>query len=141
MTSCSSLPKREKLFDYEKKGYTISLNSAPINLDEVYFGKHNYKKITKNSKTKTIDLIQKDKRSNFEYLRAIKTGESCRIDNLHLAKFELIIIDGTPLNPDSYSKVKLETSSIKTLNILNDSITQTKCRVNGDILFSKTNAR
>ena len=71
LTSCSSLPKREKLFDYEKKGYTISLNSAPINLDEVYVDKHNYKKITKNSKTKTIDLIQKDKRSSFEYLSAI----------------------------------------------------------------------
>ena len=140
LTSCSGLPKREKLFDLEKKGYTISLNSAQINLDEVYLDKNNYT-ISKNSKNKTIDLKQKNKLSSFGYLSEIKTGQIGRIDNLNLSKYELIIIDGTPINPDHYNKVKLETSSIETLNIVNDSITQTMCKVNGDILVIKTNAR
>jgi len=138
-TSCATT-KRVDLLKASENGYTINLNSKPINIKEIYLDRNNISNISKNRKLKIIDLTQKNVKSAFPYLSQITTIKGTEKTNIIPGEINVVVIDGEPIESENFNKVQIEVSSIKTINFVKIDSSYTFCRILDNIVLIQTNA-
>jgi hypothetical protein len=100
------------LAELEKKGYTIFLDSVPINLSYTYLNDNNILLVNQDRSNKTVKIIRKNKNAgliSFDELLAQKSY-STKIDHL--------VVNNSSIDSLEISKIKFESGSIKYIRLL-----------------------
>ncbi len=130
-----------ELVQLEKKGYSITLDSAPIKLSLTYLNKDNILEIKKDKKRRIINIIRKNKNSTFFSI------EDLRAKNNYPLELQYITVDGKVLDSVEISETKFESESITSIRLLTqkdyqgkefDDLPQVKEAVGNGILIINT---
>ena len=143
MLSCSSFNKfsRYEIVEIEKNGKSVTLDSVPIKFELTYLNQNNISNIKIDKKTKTINIIQKDKKTEFYSIDDLKT------QNKYNTKIDKITINGSVLDSLEISKVRFEKESIQYIRLLTqkdysgkeyDDLPQVRETIGNGILIIKT---
>jgi hypothetical protein len=130
-----------ELSELQQQGYSISLDTKPIDLSNTYLDIENILTVKQNKSTKEIEIARKDKSTNF-----ISLDELLRQKNYN-SKIDYFIINNLQIDYSEVSKVKFENGSIKYFRLLTqkdyqgkeyDNLPQVKERIGKGMLIVNT---
>lgn len=101
-----------ELSQLQQKGYSITLDTKPIDLSYTYLNVENIQSVSQNKSTKKIEIIRKDKSTTFISLSELI------IEKNYNSKIDYFVINSLQINHSEISKIKLENGSIKYLRLL-----------------------
>jgi len=142
--SCSTNKIGFSQFDFsqlEKNGYSISLDSKPIDLTNTYLNNENILSVNQNKSAKTIEIIRKDKDINFISLNDLL------IQKKYNNKIDHFVINNSQIDSSEISKIKFENGSLKYIRLLTqkdyqgkeyDDLPQVKKSIGSGILIINT---
>ena len=112
--SCSSTNKfsRYDLIELEKNGKSITLDSVSIKFELTYLNQNNISNIKLDRKTKVINIIRKDKKTEFYSIDDLKTQKK------YNSEIDKITINGIVLDSIRITKVRFEKGSIQYIRLL-----------------------
>jgi hypothetical protein len=112
--SCSSINvvERVELFELEKKGYSIHLDSNPIELRMTYLNETNISEIKIDKKRKYVNINRKNKGSTFLSIADLlnQKKENTTID--------LISVDGLVLDSVMIQRTRFEDGAVLNMRLL-----------------------
>jgi len=112
--SCSStsVMDRVELFGLEKKGYSIHLDSSPINIRLTYLNEANISEIKIDRKRKYVNILRKNTDSKFQSVA----------DLLELKQYnttiDLITVDGLVLDSLMIQEARFEDGAVRNTRLL-----------------------
>ena len=101
-----------ELSELEKNGYSISLDSGPIDLSNTYLNNENILGVNQNKSAKTIEIIRKDKDISFISLNDLLNQKK------YNDKIDHLVINNLQIDSSEISKIKFENGSIKYIRLL-----------------------
>jgi hypothetical protein len=143
ITGCSSVKifTQFELVEKEKKGYSILLDSTPIQLANTYLNNNNIQNIKHSKYKKRIEITRKDKNKLFHSIDFIKTK------NKYNSKIDWIVVNNMSLDSLEITRVRFEDGAIKDLRLLTqkdysgpefDSLASLKKTIGNGMLIIKT---
>ena len=130
-----------ELSELQQKGYLITLDTKPIDLSNTYLDIENILTINQNKSTKGIEIVRKNKNTNFISLNDLLIQKKIS------SKIDYLVINNLQINYSEISKVKFENGSIKYFRLLTqkdyqgkefDDLPQVKERVGNGMLIINT---
>lgn len=100
------------LSELQQKGYSITLDTKPIDLSSTYLDIENILAINQNKSTKEIEIVRKNKSNNFISLNDLLIQKNLS------SKFDYLVINNLQISYSEISKVKFENGSIKYFRLL-----------------------
>jgi hypothetical protein len=101
-----------ELSQLQQKGYSISLDTKPIDLSNTYLDVENILTINQNKSTKGIEIIRKNKNTDFISLNDLLIQKNLS------PTIEYLVINNLQINYSEISKVKFENGCIKYFRLL-----------------------
>lgn len=95
-----------------KNGYSISLDSEPLDLSNTYLNNENILSVNQNKSAKTIEIIRKDKDINFILLNDLLNQKK------YNDKIDHLVINNLQIDSSEFSKIKFENGSLKYIRLL-----------------------
>ena len=134
ITSCSQRTIAfKKIHKFHKAGYHIKLNGKEMDPSLKFLDRDNLLRITLAKRDQTISIRQKDTTSRFLKLDSIGYHTRSQSPN----DINLIVIDGVPYEKEKFSLIQIESTALKSINILRqDSLSLFHLR--GDVLLITT---
>lgn len=143
ITGCSSVKNftQFELVEKEKKGYSILLDSTPIQLANTYLNNNNIQNIKHSKCKKRIEITRKDKTKLFHSIDFIKNK------NKYTSKIDWIVVNNMSLDSLEITRVRFEDGAIKDLRLLTqkdysgpefDSFASLKKTIGNGMLIIKT---
>ena len=130
-----------ELSELQQKGYSITLDTKPIDLSNTYLDIENIQTINQNKSAKGIEIVRKNKNTNFISLNDLLIQEKLS------PKIDYLVINNLQINYSEISKVKFENGSIKYFRLLTqkdyqgkefDDLPQVKERIGNGMLIINT---
>ncbi len=114
-TSCSINKidfSQYELSQLQQNGYSITLDNTPIDLSNTYLNTENILSVSQNKTIKKIEIIRKNKSSNFISLNELL------IQKNYNSKIDKFVINNSQITFSDISKIKFENGSIKYFRLL-----------------------
>lgn len=130
-----------ELSELQQKGYSITLETNPIDLSNTYLDLENILTVNQNKSKKVIEIIRRDKTTNFISLSDLL------VQKKYNSKIDYFVINNLQINYSEVSKFKFEDGSIKYLRLLTqkdyqgkeyDDLPQVKKRIGNGMLVINT---
>ena len=106
ISSTTNVFSRFEILQQEEKGYSITLDSAPIKLSLTYLNSNNVSEIKKDKKRKVINIVRKNKNSIFYSIEDLKQ------QNKYPSEMQYVTVDGKTLDSSEIVETKFESESI-----------------------------
>lgn len=130
-----------ELSELQQKGYSITLDTKPIDLSNTYLDIENILTVNQNKSNKEIEIVRKDKSTNFISLNDLL------IQKNYNSKIDYFVINNLQINYSEISKIKFENGSIKYFRLLTqkdyqgkefDDLPQVKASIGNGMLIINT---
>ena len=130
-----------ELSELQQKGYSITLDTKTIDLSNTYLDIENILIINQNKSIKGIEIVRKNKTTNFISLNDLLLQKKIS------AKIDYLVINNLQINYSEISKIKFEDGSIKYFRLLTqkdyqgkefDDLPQVKERIGNGMLIINT---
>lgn len=130
-----------ELSELQQKGYSITLDTKPIDLSNTYLDIKNILSVNQNKSIKVIEIVRKNKNNSFISL------DDLLIQKNLSPKIDYLVINNIQINDSEISKVKFENGSIKYFRLLThkdyqgkefDDLPQVKERIGNGMLIINT---
>lgn len=115
--SCSTTKidySTKRVYELERKGMQIQYKAENIKFRNLFLDKSNVSSVIRNKRTNTINILPKN--SNSEFITAQKLVDE--IKSQTKTEFELIIINGIPIEKSELDILKIEKSVYDKFDIL-----------------------